>query len=159
MNKKSEKQVHSEFFKSIPKWILPTTYTIIAFMLLLTLHVLNLIPYEQSVSNTVIIYNDKAHGVSDAYGEILLSDISGINVGDFVEFVGYNSNKSHVSYEGHVKDIVYDRIRNHYVIKIVVSQGYATNLSDYPIKGVARIHYKTDTLLKYLADCVKQLFN
>lgn len=159
MNNKSDKQAHIEFFKSIPKLILPTTYAIIAFMLLFTLYVLNLIPHEKSISDTVIVYNAKVQGANDACGEILLSDISGINIGDFVEFIGYNSNKTQVLYEGYVKDIIYDSVRNHYVIKIVVSQGYATNISGYPIKGVTRIRYKTDTLLKYLIDCVKQLFN
>lgn len=160
MNNDLNKQSHWGILQGIPKWMLPISYFIIVSISVLILYVLSLIPYEHSVSNTTIIYNDVSRTDENdtAYGEILLSNIAGIGCGDFVDFTGTSNNGSQISYKGCVTDIYYDRIRNTYVVKIKVTQNHNANSLDYPMKGTATIVYQTDTLLEYLINYCKQLF-
>lgn len=161
MNNDLNKQSHWGILQGIPKWMLPISYFIIVSISVIILYVLSLIPYEHSVSNTTIIYNDVSRTDENdtAYGEILLSNIAGIGCGDFVDFTGTSSNGSQISYKGCVTDIYYDRIRNTYVVKIEVTQSYKANSIDYPMRGVATIVYETDTLLGYLITTVSNYFN
>lgn len=161
MNNDLNKQSHWGILQGIPKWMLPISYIIIVSISALILYVLNMIPYEHSISNTTIIYNAE-HGVDEnktAHGEILLSNISGINTGDFVDFIGTSSSGSQISYKGCVTDIYYDKIRDTNVVKIEVTQCHNANPIDYPMRGVATIVYETDTLLGYLITTVSNYFN
>lgn len=160
MNNEVNKQSHWGILKDIPKWILPTSYIIIVSMGVLTLYILNLIPYEHSVSYKTLIYNDE-HRTDEndtAYGEILLSNIYGITTGDLVEFIGVSCSDSQIPYKGSVIDIYYDNIRNTYIIKIEVTRDHSTRNYSYPMKGIATIVYQTDTLLEYLMNSFKQFF-
>lgn len=160
MNNDLNKQSHLGILQGIPKWMLPVSYIIIVSISALILYVLNLIPYDHSISNTTIIYND-GYGTGEndtAHGEILLSNIAGISTGDFVDFTGMSSNGSQISHKGCITDIYYDGIRNTYVVKIEVTQSHKANPIDYPMRGVATIVYETDTLLGYLINHCKQLF-
>lgn len=160
MNNELNKHSHWGNLQGIPKWMLPTSYIIIVSISVLILYVLNMIPYEHSVSNTTIIYSGESGSDENntAYGEILLSNIAGISCGDFVDFTGMSSSGLQISYKGCVTDIYYDKIRNTYVVKIEVTQSHKANSIDYPMKGVATIVYQTDTLLEYLINYCKQLF-
>ena len=160
MNNDLNKQSHWGILQGIPKWMLPISYIIIVSISVLILYVLSLIPYEHSVSNTTIIYNDvsRIDENDTAYGEILLSNIAGISIGDFVDFIGTNISGSQISYSGCVTDMYYDKIRNTYVVNIEVTQNHKANSIDYPMRGVATIVYETDTLLGYLINCCKQIF-
>lgn len=93
--------------KKIPYWVLPISYLILITMLVLSLFILNIIPYERSISHTMMLYKDvnQYYGCNSAYGEVIVSDMTGIDIGNIVRISGKTSSGNIFLYDAYVKNL------------------------------------------------------